>query len=333
LIQVDSLHCIFWERISGCEVELRTLDKAARYRGIVEFVVFHIITILLLICYVRSILENPGEIPRDSEDWAYRPPGTSINNPSTVIPPTHTQEAKRSGERRHCKWCGKYKPDRCHHCRVCRTCILKMDHHCPWIYNCVGFRNYKYFFLLLFYSVLDCHFIVWSMAETVMTLVEEELPFMSMFLVLFGETLAFFLGVLTTMFFGFHIWLMTKSMTTIEFCEKSLPKSRETRSEKVTYDSSVYDRGVIGNLKSVLGENILTWCLPGYPPLGDGLSFISDDSRLTLDPENPHMRKKSHQTVPRKHKQYPGGDDATHRSMDTDILSQASYGGGGGSVR
>jgi palmitoyltransferase ZDHHC2/15/20 len=271
-----------------------------RIKGTIEVTIFSFLTTLLLICYVRCILTHPGEIPDNDPKWEYLP--RDVRN--TAAAPLSLQEVKKSGERRHCKWCGKYKPDRCHHCRVCKTCILKMDHHCPWIYNCVGFANYKYFFLLLLYSVLDCHFIVLTMAETVKKCIDDpDTPFVTMFSVFFGETLSVFVAVLVTMFFGLHVWLMFKAMTTIEFCEKSAPqKDGSTKS----YDS-VYDLGLFGNIRAVLGSNALLWLLPVSQPEGDGLNFVSDETRLSKDIEAGRgIRRKTHQKTQRSKQPQPG---------------------------
>lgn len=49
------------------------------------------------------------------------------------------------------------KPPRSRHCNICKACISVYDHHCPWIGNCVGNRNYLFFFIFL--SVLAVYLI------------------------------------------------------------------------------------------------------------------------------------------------------------------------------
>ncbi|GAB5588653.1 hypothetical protein Unana1_03553 [Umbelopsis nana] len=55
-----------------------------------------------------------------------------------------------------CKKCNCWKPDRTHHCSICDECVLKMDHHCPWVNGCVGYNNYRFFIQFLCYTSVSC---------------------------------------------------------------------------------------------------------------------------------------------------------------------------------
>ncbi|XP_056603149.1 palmitoyltransferase ZDHHC23-A isoform X1 [Triplophysa dalaica] len=55
---------------------------------------------------------------------------------------------------RWCPVCRLVRPPRAGHCRICGTCVLRMDHHCIWINSCVGQANHRQFLLTLLLFLL-----------------------------------------------------------------------------------------------------------------------------------------------------------------------------------
>ena len=62
------------------------------------------------------------------------------------------------------------------HCSVCNKCVHVFDHHCKWLNQCIGRRNYRPFFICVLSAIFMClSFITISVTEITLYCANKEL--------------------------------------------------------------------------------------------------------------------------------------------------------------
>ncbi|XP_075890865.1 palmitoyltransferase ZDHHC16B [Nelusetta ayraudi] len=221
----------------------------------------HWLLVMLVFHYYKATTTLPG-----------RPPKDRVHIPSVSL----------------CKKCISPKPPRTHHCSICNMCVLKMDHHCPWLNNCVGHFNQRYFFSFCLYMTLGCIYCsvssrdlfleAYGAIESSYQTPPETSPFTEttahkciIFLWVLTSSVAVALGGLTL----WHAMLITRGETSVERHINRKETKRLREQGKVFRNP--YHHGRLKNWKILFGvETRSQWLvrvlLPSsHPPSEDGL--------------------------------------------------------------
>lgn len=183
---------------------------------------------------------------------------------------------------RWCKRCQKPKPPMTHHCHICKRCILKMDHHCPWMHNCIGFYNYRFFFVFLFYMWIGCGYTMYMASIPLRENDSDEENTGVLFT--FVIALAVFFSL--TGLFLFHLYLVTSAQTTIDFYAYRRRRRQARREARQRGETpaipqyvNAYDLGKLQNLRTLFDRGGVYWWLVMFlpnnlPPKGNGIHFM-----------------------------------------------------------
>merc|ERR1712194_716532 len=150
----------------------------------------------------------------------------------------------------YCQRTNQPKPPRSHYDHVSKTLVLCLDHYCPWMFNAIGYFNYRYFvnflvfvFTAMMYGALISYrpFAnstgplyreqlvqfrktgVWTRIHPYTPIASERVPLS------LGFMLCLAVGVAVAFLGGFHLYLVLTGQTTIEFHGNFVKRAKARR--------------------------------------------------------------------------------------------------------
>ncbi|KAK3025578.1 hypothetical protein RJ639_040317 [Escallonia herrerae] len=241
-----------------------------------------ILTVLDITLLFLTSSRDPGIVPRKSTppesdeafdlntpsmEWVNgRTPHLTLPRTKDVIVNGHAVKVK------YCDTCMLYRPPRASHCSICNNCVQRFDHHCPWVGQCIGIRNYRFFYMFISTSTILCIYVFvfswiniiggegsiwWAMSHDIL----------SDFLIVYCFVAVWFVGGLTV----FHFYLICTNQTTYENFRYRYDKKENP-----------YNKGMIGNIKEVFLSKIPS-------AMNDFRAFVQEDENMLMEPTTPNL--------------------------------------------
>lgn len=119
-----------------------------------------------------------------------------------------------SNANRYCSTCRIYRPLRASHCSSCDNCVQVFDHHCPFVNNCIGKRNYR-FFICFVGSVLMTG-LSYFLNVIYYLVIQAGSQVSKLGVIIVCSVVVSLIAVPLLLFFIFHVYLIVTGRTTRE---------------------------------------------------------------------------------------------------------------------